>query len=55
MEKKTKEDWTTIAVKKDTAKALLGLGKMGDTYDAVIRRLVNSRKPDEKEKPRGDE
>lgn len=54
MAENIKKETTTICVKKDTAKALMNLGKMGDTYDAVIQRLLNGSKPEEKGEPRGD-
>jgi len=54
MSKGHKGDCTTIEVKKDTALALRDLGKMGDSYDAVIRRLLNGKKPKEVEEPSGD-
>lgn len=52
---KAKEEMTCIRVRKSTSQKLMELGKMGDTYDAVISRLLNGRKPIEKEKPQGDE
>jgi len=52
---RSEEGNTTIQVKKTTAKKLQDLAtKWGDTYDAVIDRLLNGNKPEEKEKPRGD-
>lgn len=47
-------DMTTIQVKKSTAKKLQARWKFGDTYDAVINRLFNGRKPEEKGDTRGD-
>ena len=38
---KGKEGMTTIQIQRDTAKLLQDLGHMGETYDAVIRRLIN--------------
>lgn len=54
VEKKRRKNMTTISVEKEVAEMLKDLGRMGDTYSAVIRRLVNGSKPDEKEEPRGD-
>ncbi len=39
---------TSIQVTKSTAKRLQCLGKMGDTYSAVIERLLNGNRPEEK-------
>lgn len=36
----TKEDATTIQISKETREQLRELGKMGETYDDVIKRLV---------------
>jgi len=55
VDKKTREDMTTIWVEKEVAEMLKDLGRMGDTYSAVIRRLLDGRKPEEKERPQGDE
>ena len=33
--------WTSIRVKKETVEMLRELGKKGETYDDVIRRLLN--------------
>lgn len=54
VEKKPRKDMTTIWVEKEVVEMLKDLGRIGDTYSVVIRRLVDGRKPDEKEKPRGD-
>lgn len=35
-----KEDATTIQISKETREQLRELGKMGETYDDVIRRLI---------------
>lgn len=35
-----KEDATTIQISKETRAQLRELGKMGETYDDVIRRLI---------------
>ena len=35
-----KEDMTTIQISKEVREQLKELGKMGETYDDVIRRLV---------------
>lgn len=35
-----KEDATTIQISKETREQLRELGKMGETYDDVIKRLV---------------
>ena len=40
--KKAKED-LTIKVKNTTAKRIKDLGKMGDSYDDVINRLIDER------------
>lgn len=32
------EGWTSIAVRKDTHKRLLKLGRKGDSFDDIIRR-----------------
>ena len=34
------EEWTQIKVKKETRKALFELGKKGESYDTIIRRLL---------------
>jgi hypothetical protein len=36
----------TIQVTKSTREQLKSMGKMGDTYDAVIQHLVNGKKPE---------
>ena len=33
-------EWTTIPVTKEVAGSLRGLGKKGETYDIIIRRLI---------------
>ena len=43
---KGKVGMTTIQIQKDTAKLLQDLGHMGETYDAVIRRLINGARPE---------
>ena len=45
MEQKSKRIMTTIPVQKSTARAIVALGKMGDTYDSVILRLLNGSNP----------
>jgi len=55
VDKKQRENMTTIWVEKEVVEMLKDLGRMGDTYSAVIRRLVNGSKPDEKGEPQGDE
>ena len=37
----TKEGMTTIQVSKETAEKLAKLGAKGDSYDAIIQRLLN--------------
>ena len=44
--KRDKKEVTTIQVEKDLAETLKGLGRMGDTYSTVIRRLLNGNKGD---------
>lgn len=51
------ERLTTIQVTRATAKELQSLGRWGDTYDAIIRRLLNGQKPageGEPDEDRGD-
>ena len=43
-----KESLTTIQLSKETRDELKKLGKMGETYDDVIKRLVNTAKECEK-------
>jgi len=46
------EGWTSIAVRKDTHKKLLELGKKGDSFDDIIRRgfkMDNGKKTEPKE------
>ena len=43
-----KENTTTIQISKDARKELREFGKMGETYDDVIRRLVKKAKECEK-------
>jgi len=52
--KETKEGSTTIQVKKATARKLQSLAQWGDSYDAVINRLLNGKKPVGKVEPPGD-
>jgi len=44
----SKEDVTTIQLSKETRDRLRNLGKMGETYDDVINRLVKKAKEWEK-------
>lgn len=44
----SKEDVTTIQLSKETRDRLRNLGKMGETYDDVINRLVKKAKECEK-------
>ena len=56
MEHKVKAEKSTIELERSTIKKLQALfSHYGDTYNVVILRLMNSHKPDEKEKPQGDE
>lgn len=41
--RKSKDGMTTIQIQKSTAMQLQMLGHMGETYDAVIRRLVEDK------------
>jgi hypothetical protein len=41
-DKMSKEDVTTIQLSKETRDRLRNLGKMGETYDDVINRLVQT-------------
>jgi len=34
------KEWTTIRVRRTTAQKLKSLGKMGESYDDVINRLI---------------
>jgi len=43
-----KEDVTTIQISKEIRDQLRELGKMGETYDDVIRRLVKQAKEAER-------
>lgn len=52
---KDKKEMTTIQIEKDVAKKLQELASWGETYNAVILRLLNGSKPEEKGEPRGDE
>lgn len=45
---KSKKEMTTIQVEKSIAKRLQDLAKWGDTYSAVIKRLLNGNRPKEK-------
>jgi len=47
-----KKKMTTIQVEREVAEMLKGFGRMGDTYSAVIRRLMNGRKGDAHDYPR---
>jgi hypothetical protein len=40
--KKTRnyDDWTTVAVKKETRRKILKLGVAGDTFDAVLKKML---------------
>lgn len=50
VEKKKKEDMTTIQVEKKLAAQLRKLGDMDDNYSTVIRRLIEGNgKPQERE------
>jgi len=49
-----RQNMTTIWVEKDLVEQLKKLGKMGDTYSAVIRRLLDGNKPEGEGKPHGD-
>jgi len=49
-----KKDMTTIWVEKSLVEKLKSLGKMGDTYSAVIRRLIDGQKPNDEGGPHGD-
>lgn len=40
--KMAKKDVTTIQISKDVREQLRKLGKMGETYDDVIKKLMNS-------------
>lgn len=51
--KKEKKAMTTIQVERSIAAQLQGLGKWGDTYSTIIRRLLNGNKGDAHE-DRGD-
>ncbi len=56
VEKKKKKDMIPISVERKTAEALEKLGHMHDTYDSVIRRLIDGNgKPHEKEGREEDE
>jgi len=37
------DDYTTIKVKVTTREALKEIGNMGDTYDALLQRLINKK------------
>lgn len=51
---KDKKDMTTIQIEKDVAKKLQKLFiEWGDTYNAVILRLLDGKRPGEKGEPRG--
>ncbi len=40
------KETTTIRVTKETASELAALGKKGETYEDIIRRLLEGKKPD---------
>ena len=52
---RVKEKTITIQLKVVTAKKIQDLFKFGDSYDAVINRLLNGNKPEEKGEPHGDQ
>ena len=54
VEKKARKDMTTIWVEKRLVEELRTLGRMGDSFTAVIRRLIDGRKPEDKGGPHGD-
>ncbi len=37
---RVKENWTTIALKKETVELLKRLGRKGELYEDVVRRLL---------------
>jgi len=39
-----KEEKTTIAISKETRDQLKDLGKKGETYDEILRKLINQTK-----------
>ena len=41
---KLKDEYTTIALKKKTVSKLKSLGKKGETYDDIIKRLLEQKK-----------
>ncbi len=49
-----RKEVTTIQVEKDLAETLRSLGRMGDTYSTVIRRLLNGKDPIRKGEPHGE-
>jgi len=51
----SKEDITTIQISKATRDELKKLGKKGETYDAIIRQLLNLRHPNLKENVKSSE
>jgi predicted CopG family antitoxin len=40
----SKKEKTTIEISKETREQLKELGKKGETYDSIIRRLIESKK-----------
>lgn len=44
----TKENITTIQISRDARNQLRQFGKMGETYDDVIRKLIKKAKESEK-------
>jgi hypothetical protein len=46
--KMAKEEITTIQISKQARDLLRGFGKMGETYDEVIKRLIKKAKECEK-------
>ena len=54
VEKKARANMTTIWVEKEVVELLKDLGRIGDTYSVVIRRLIDGRKPGDKGGPYGD-
>jgi len=40
MGRRDRRGWTTIEVRVETRDMLKEMGKKGDTYDAIIRRLI---------------
>ena len=41
MSKRDETKWTSIPVMKETAERLKKMGTLGDTYDSLLRKILN--------------